>query len=371
MLRAVALAALTLPGAAQSVWVVDATDGPGTDFTTLWSAIDAASEGDVLLVRPGVYGAVIDGKSLVLLGDGATLPELSSLEIRGIDATQLVAVRGLEMKLGTAVLEGCAGTVLLEDWRSIGLWISHCEDVVLRNAELTGNVAVGMPAGGIDATESDVFVYDSSVRGLPGFLTPQGSPAVILDGGSLWLHGSSAIGGDGSGFFPCGGAGIRMAGAAPLVRLLDSIVQGGSGGCGQPGSAPAFDDVSTGGVVIAFPGIGARSASAPSPLREGQATSVTFEGEPGDLCWLLLSARPVAAHALPPILGFCHADTPFQAVISAQIPAGGVLQQPFVAPLLPPGLEIGWFSLQGLFRGAGGGFQFGGPIQVHVLDQAL
>ena len=47
------------------LWVVDDDGGPGVDFTAIQDAVDAAVDGDGILVRPGDYGRVtIDGKSL-------------------------------------------------------------------------------------------------------------------------------------------------------------------------------------------------------------------------------------------------------------------------------------------------------------------
>ncbi|MCP3860484.1 MAG: hypothetical protein GY704_12605, partial [Phycisphaeraceae bacterium] len=40
------------------VWVVD-DDPAGGDFTNLQSAVDAAADGDVLLVRQGDYGGFV------------------------------------------------------------------------------------------------------------------------------------------------------------------------------------------------------------------------------------------------------------------------------------------------------------------------
>ena len=52
-----------------SLWIVDDNGGPGTDFTTLQAAVDAAADGDVILVHAGEYlSATIDGKGLSLIG---------------------------------------------------------------------------------------------------------------------------------------------------------------------------------------------------------------------------------------------------------------------------------------------------------------
>ena len=62
---------------ASNVLVVAQNAGPGVDFTQLQSAIDAAQDGDVVLVKTFTgAGATIAAKSLTLIvdtGDAATL----------------------------------------------------------------------------------------------------------------------------------------------------------------------------------------------------------------------------------------------------------------------------------------------------------
>ena len=55
----------------QSIRVVDAANGPGTDFTSLPAAVLAAVSGDVFLVRPGSYAPFwVSGKDLHIFGAG-------------------------------------------------------------------------------------------------------------------------------------------------------------------------------------------------------------------------------------------------------------------------------------------------------------
>src|SRR5436190_8659882 len=55
-----------------TIWVVDATNGPGTNFTDLPAAVAAAQTGDVIFVRPGTYKAFeCSGKALSIRGSGA------------------------------------------------------------------------------------------------------------------------------------------------------------------------------------------------------------------------------------------------------------------------------------------------------------
>ena len=68
LLAAFALAA-ALP--AQRTWIVDPYNLPGTHFTTIQAAVDAAATGDIVLVRDRQYpqGFRATGKGLTILGD--------------------------------------------------------------------------------------------------------------------------------------------------------------------------------------------------------------------------------------------------------------------------------------------------------------
>ena len=68
-LRLFLFAVAALPIAAQT-YVVDVNNGPGTNFTTLQTAITTVPAGSTLLVRAGNYfeSLDIDGKSLSRLG---------------------------------------------------------------------------------------------------------------------------------------------------------------------------------------------------------------------------------------------------------------------------------------------------------------
>jgi hypothetical protein len=124
---ALALLLASLPG--QRTWIVDASNGPGTDFTDLPPAVVAAAAGDHLLVRPGDYRTParitmplrIRGEpgARVML---APLPP-RSFEIAGIAAGQTFVLHGLEVLgpgfsiLGGVKVAGCDGVVVLSALR--------------------------------------------------------------------------------------------------------------------------------------------------------------------------------------------------------------------------------------------------------------
>jgi hypothetical protein len=63
-----AFAAFAAALSAQTTWIVDASNGPGTNFTEIQPAVDAASAGDVILVRPGTYAPISVSKGVAILG---------------------------------------------------------------------------------------------------------------------------------------------------------------------------------------------------------------------------------------------------------------------------------------------------------------
>jgi hypothetical protein len=101
-----------------AVVVVDFANGPGTDYEFLWQAIDAAADGDTLLIRPGYYETwvTVDGRSLTLLGDGAGVNIDGTLTVRHLAAGQRVVLRGLDLGYaGSVELYDNDGVVYVED----------------------------------------------------------------------------------------------------------------------------------------------------------------------------------------------------------------------------------------------------------------
>src|SRR5436190_14794847 len=166
-LPSIALAAMLTGQAAATTWIVDASNGPGTNFLTISAAVAAASPGDVILVRPGAYGEiVIVSKGLTIVGWNATqYPMLipsdpfasaiwGGLGVSGLPAGQKCVISGLSVARptiagGTSVgILNCAGTVVLD--------------------------RIIVPNGGVNITNStDVLLESLYVRHLQGAYPPQ------------------------------------------------------------------------------------------------------------------------------------------------------------------------------------------------------
>ena len=109
-------------------WIVDASNGAGADFTDIEPAVDAAADGDVVLVRAGTYSSFgIQAKGLRVVAASATPMVQGSIglrpvvAIRDLAAQQSVWIRGLQILEATengypgVAITDCAGTVHLEN----------------------------------------------------------------------------------------------------------------------------------------------------------------------------------------------------------------------------------------------------------------
>jgi len=400
---------------ANQVLVVDESFGPGADFVSIYSAIQAAGDGDIVLVRPGQYGsATIDGKSLTLIGDvgqNGEHPELRSILIRNIGPGQSAVVRGLNISSNPILIgqtesvrvADCAGPVVFEDLSAMLEWSFYGQPMAVRiqnsarvsftRCSLRGAPSVEIqktPArSGIEATGSAVFLYDSEVWGgdgqdaLVNIITDQdalpGAIAVSLITSTLATVGCTIRGGDGGDGFDTGalcrpsadgGVGLVVDGGG--IRM-DTLIAGGSGGtdpagCPQIGSDGA-DVVVQAGAVQTFNET-LRSLEIDSPIRVGQPSTTTYSGVPGEPVGLLLSLNTSLTYA-PGLKGALLPGAPLNFIGLGVVPASGVIQFTVPVPgVLSPGLEgIGLFG-QALAPGQSGFGLLSSPTAIVIVDAA-
>ncbi|MEM7309179.1 MAG: hypothetical protein AAF682_21015 [Planctomycetota bacterium] len=418
---ALALSLVPAAASAQVIWTVD-DNGPA-DFVSVQDAIDAAADGDTILVRTGNYGTlVVDGKGLTIQGEpGAVLSVFlfaaPIIVIRNIAADQAVHLRGFETSaLGvaeqeTTVIDACDGPVLLEDISypgSIGgsgepVEISDCASVTLVRCSLIAPATFAsyslftffshVPYRGLIATDSNVFLYDTVVRGSSGIsaavdfaitIPPGTSGAgVVLRDSTLLASGCTFTGGSGGGdpsglcyAGEDGQAGLELlalpAGPGSTARLIDCTINGGSGGNGGCGLADGVDapdqQVDALSQVIDLPG-SARSFSSVSPAQDGTVLTLSLTGDPGDEVLLHVSEGAVPGLFLAPFNIALHMSLPVGVLALGTVPPGGTLNVPLPIPSLP-GLDYFRFVGQALFL-SGTGFHDGGPSTLLVLGGAL
>ncbi|MSR62187.1 MAG: hypothetical protein EXS08_07060 [Planctomycetes bacterium] len=363
---------------AQAVHVVDAAGGPGSNFRTIGAAVTAASDGDLVLVRRGIYAETVtlDGKGLNVQADAGGRVGVLGITVRNLAANQHAALRGIGARSSDLIvtLEHDRGPVWIEDLNepialffNVTATVTDCDTVVLRNC----NFKPINPSAAVFLANSTAALYECRIEGHDA-----GSAPFEIDGGiglslltsTATLYSSSVVGGHGSqpafgGQPGQGGPGCALDDGA-ILDVLGSSVQGGAGGSG--GSSGAAFVTFNGSVVHPLPNL-AHLLTTPSPVREGTTTSLTFSGHPGDRVLVIVGLKPGLYLTAPTRVG--------PLVIGAQrfnlslgvLPASGTKTVNFNMPLIAGATSS--FYLQGLFQSAGE-IALGTATQVHVLDSS-
>lgn len=338
---------LVTPVAAQGdVHVVDFADGPGADFTDLSVAIDSAADGDVLLVRSGLYSIfnTLDGRSLTIAGDGPFVQVSGLLAVQNLDADQRVVMRGLELKFpgevellnndGIVWIEDCLIAADIDGSSPFGAVHAVGSRLVLQNSHVEGSMQYGFhatpPTAGLYLVDSTVTVSGGSIRGGTGVDTTfpdlPGAAGIHMEGSTLSASGSAIDGG--SATTQPGGPGIE-AFAGSSVALRDTPV---AGGAGAPAGTAVTADL--GSAVVTVPG-GAHSLTSTATPRTGETLAVTASGAQGDGVLLLAGIGPALAPLGPAgSLLLVDPTPPFLSVVLGTLPAGGTLQGSFLVPSL-------------------------------------
>jgi len=379
-------------GAAQGrVHIVDAAGGTGSDFTTVNAAVLAALDGEVIVVRSGLYPEVVTlgTKSLTVTAETGALVRVRGLSIHGVSGNDRVTVRGLRTE-GTDVRGLLAflnfGTVWIEDCLfrapdlpghdSGGALIVDCPHLALTRCTFEpARAATGLATATLEVASSSVVLHDVSATGPPDTgAALQGSFDADFE-----ITGGTLAGGDGfDGIaLSCdgqdGGSGLRLLDSASAV-LRGATVTGGAGGVGF-GTCP---DGLDGPALAAAPGAvtelprEARGYAVSSPVRAGAVLTVELAGRPNDLVWILWGSTPNTGPTPAFLDGSLLLGGSLQAVFFGALPATGTASVDYTAPALAPGLEGAGFLSQAIFREAGTGlFHAGAPSLVTLLDAAF
>ncbi|MCZ6598493.1 MAG: hypothetical protein O7B99_12695 [Planctomycetota bacterium] len=332
-----ALASLLVaaPAVAQvRLWVVDDDPGPSVDFTDIQPAVDAAADGDTILVRDGVYsGFVFFSKGLSVVGElGASVViQDGQIGIHNLAPDQTVLLQNLEVQgwlppgsptaAPALALTNDEGPVRVEDSRFLpqttalpgpsptplggGASTFNCDSVTFERCELVaGTFALGDSLGrdGLSVTQSEVYLYDCDVTGGPGLAGPchpmcfpslTGGDGASVTLGFLFASGTTFTGGPGLSGCGQGGNGGNGVYSDSEVWFLDSFAAAATGGPAGSGCAPGADGSLTAGPgpFNVLPGE-ARHLSITSPVTGGDIITITCEGEPGDAVFLGGSLTP-------------------------------------------------------------------------------
>ena len=389
---AASLVALLPQIASAEVFVVDDDFGPGVDFADVQSAVNAAFEGDQILVRAGQYsGFFVVGKSLSVLAEEAGAVSLDSgVSIRVLGPDQEVNLRGFDVAGdgGEALLlQDVAGLAWLEACRFVGApgaglfsepggpdgspamradnaraTFQRCELIAGQGTDL--GVGLGLQGnGGAGARIENgaaVSFYDCQIRaGRGGHVDTDeaaldggdGGHAVLFRSGTLVLSGCELTAGDGGlgGTDPdalsgplCGGGGDAGSAVAHGVFLtgpaeayaLDTTLQPGApglggSGCGD-GAAGLEVDLPNGSLALQ-PG-SAASLQLNSPVDLDATVTVAVEGAPGAPAALLVNSGSEWLYESA-VFGSFHVDLSAVAILNLGVlPADGQLSFDVAAP---------------------------------------
>jgi hypothetical protein len=412
-----ALAAVLTPAlsaAPGQVWTVGAS---GADFTQIQPAIDAAADGDVILVKPGSYAAfaIFDTTLTVVAETPATVQVSGQVRVNGLAAGRRVVLTDLSANgttQGALLIADNQGSVRVRG----GAWVgadaaaaqgadSHAgvrvlwsADVGLCSLVVRGGKGIDFPFGfhpddggsAVLSIESSVALSHCQLTGGDGGTDDAGEGYSGGDGGhGLELRGGFAHatdctfragdGGKGSEEDGCvpfgnsagdggdGGDGVHLLGGlngySPAhVELIAHDSAGAPGGQGGPGNCGPSGSPGFAGSAIELigqssqgqPPAGVRRMSADGLWRPGVPELLTFEGASGELVFLVLS--PKAGFAWQPAKhGIALVGGLPALAFMGTIPAGGTLARTWTLPPLPAGWEGTTLHLQAVLVAPGSG----------------
>ncbi len=383
-LPALALATVTLCSA--DVLVVDEA-GFG-DFLDLQPAIDSASDGDVLLVKSGVYSApVLDDRSLTIVADsGVTAFVQGTTRVNNGTENDTVLFSGLtfEGPAGDSAVSVafCLGAVRLQDCEVRGLDASECQtnaagdgldveqcaDVALTGCSVSGGEgragcttdASGFAGRAAVSRSSVLTVYRSILRGGDGgnvffFQGGSGGSGLVLsDQGSCRLVQCQVVGGDsGDGELCSNGAPGLVVGSGTEAVELGCTFQGGDGSTGAFGLTCRDGDAYTGD-LLHLPG-SPRAILVDRVVRAGDSATLQFFGQPGDVVRLFYSDSTQQSLRLSASGVLLLGGLPITTVEpNGTVPGVGSFASPLPAPPLPPGEGAAVVYLQAQFLGTQG-----------------
>jgi hypothetical protein len=417
----VALCAIYLvAGVARTdVLIVDASGGGR--FTTIQSAVDAAHDRDVLLVKSGTYASfTIINKALIVAGDtnaSVTVNGAAQISNLSVDRTVLLSnlilhaqagaldwqSHGVHLldNLGAVRVQGCyvigAFTASTTPPSSTGAYVEFSMDVAFQNSFVRGGYWANPLAphssapSGLVNVGSSIAIYDSQVFGGQGYTDPctqidlnggNGGPGVVGQSSFLFASGSIISGGDGGYGSDCGqgdggsgGVGISL--SSSTVDLLDTVVAGGMGGpgscsigCGHDGQNGAASTIDASSALNSL-AASKRVLEAPLVVRELSPFPLRIRGQPGDEVGVIVGTR-TAFELMPLLNGVELVATDRDPVWLGHADSmTGLFSTNLSFPDLGSGVQSSTYYMQVIARSPHGAHILGTPIGVTVLDSSF
>ncbi|MEO2093817.1 MAG: right-handed parallel beta-helix repeat-containing protein [bacterium] len=395
----------------------------GTNYSTIQAAVDAASDGDTLLLAGETYaGFVIDAKGLTLIAlPGVTHEIQGQIVVRNLPATSWVRLDGLvvrgrpfigstenetalrlDLNAGAVHLHGCdvLGGSGPDDFYNSGyadgghgVHVSDCAQVAFLDCDLQGGNGAGVIGSfkglggtggrGVWAQNTAAAVYDSrcigGAGGTAGTTGGRGGDGYRAEGVGLFASGSHFEGGDGGDaddFIAFkggdGGTGIWVE-LTTMARLLENTYVAGEGGFSLvgPDGDPGLPTFWEGGPLGEEQGSRRSLTVSESLVADGDSFQLRVEGLPGDKVFL--------AKGVVPDFVFSAGPSSVRLVRFPQYllwGSGVVIGPSGVLDFAVPTHELvggAWrsFAAQALILPAGGGRAIGGAVFLTALDDEV
>jgi hypothetical protein len=174
-----AMTALGTGLTAQRALVVASIAEEGVDFTDIQSAVTAAVDGDIVLVRNGSYRSfTVSGKGVSVVADGPAVT-CTGIAVELTSAAQPVVIRGFSGSSCPLLIDRCAGSVAVERCVLLGTWgqavdiapigILQSSRVTLSDCRATGWSPFSVPPPiGLRAVDSVVQLYSCHISAETG-----------------------------------------------------------------------------------------------------------------------------------------------------------------------------------------------------------
>lgn len=385
---------------------------PAGPYTEIASAVAVATDGDVLLVKTGTYGAfTVNDKSLTIVADvGATPVVTGDIQVSNLAATREFLMSGITRDGSTFAFLGLAlgnnlGTIRIQDCvlrgpftnalstcssaARDGVNINRCDDVAFTHCEISGATAPpgwNGTADGMVVTRSRVTLNDCLVLGsYGGSADCSGSAGTgngaaggvglsISSSSSVWLSGTICRGGDGGAgaFAPSthgnGNYGVYL-NDSELHQLDSTLVGGLAGGPGAFDAPPLA--TALGAVVVVHAG-SARSLDASTVVRASTTRSFSFHGAAGDV--VALYSNRTGDWSPDPIVSWVRSVASVPAARFPRygvVPGSGTSNVTLPVGALPPGVEARVMQMQSVHRELGGALFFGSPRFTVIVDPSF
>ena len=372
---ALALLALAAPTYGQQVLRVDEL-GTGGAFLDVQLAIDAAGDGDIVLVADGTYGGfTIDGKGVQVFAESGAAPVIKGpMLVSNLQSNQAAALHGLSHE-NYAPISFFTPTPLAPI-----IEVRDClGSVHIQDCDLTSTLSIfnpNSPGGILVGDSSEVVIEDTLLNSLDGASVGDGPRlfALLVENSNVYAYGCTIVGPRGAVFrdeddflvvddLP-GSPAILMVGGTAL--LVDCQVTGGSGSNGTP-TAFFGGGGTCGPTGPAAPAILMLSGDS-NPLVETIATTFS-PGVQGDTAMLFLS---------PGMFQVCSGGP--AATLATRIVAGSLVDLPLSArslsttPVARPGesksltLNAEPFDLAWIFFSLDPGLNIYAPVLSNVIN---